>query len=174
MNSSFWHNPNSEYDFEEYEEEQEEDQQHQEDQDCSKYNRDQGFKRLKKKKWTVQDQMFLVRLWRQHTCLWKHSSANYLNDSSRRVAYEAIHEKLVATTGLEVSVVDVIMMIHSLRRAYVSELKKMYEAPLEGKIYKSNHVWFDELDCFLLNYLHVDELESITLAVRLFIFFFFF
>lgn len=111
--------------------------------------------------WTENQILYLVRLYRQHPCLWMKADPSYLNYYARRLAYETIHGEVSA---LGVSVVEVMVVLRELRKNYVDELTKMVEAESIGSPYESQYTWFDELDDYLYANLHVDEIETIQVS----------
>jgi hypothetical protein len=112
----------------------------------------------KKTQWTQHKIYYLVLLYEHQTCLWKKDSPLYLNYNARRMAYQTIHDYVPV---LDVSVIEVIMKLREVRKAYVDELQKIVEAETVGLLYKSPYIWFDALNGFLCTYLHTDEIETI-------------
>ncbi|XP_008205163.1 uncharacterized protein LOC103315915 [Nasonia vitripennis] len=99
----------------------------------------------------------LVRLYKQQPCLWKKDDPAYLDYRERRLAYEAIR---YGVNRSNVGLIEVILKVRQVRRAYVEEWRKMVEAMSNRSRYEPELRWFDDL-FFLYDYLHVDEIESI-------------
>lgn len=91
-------------------------------------------------KFTNEDLLTLIRLYRQHECLWKISCSLYKRADLKDKAYQEIGEVL----AIEAEMVK--KKLKSLRGTYVLEKKKISQrTQAQSQAHKSTWYWFDEM-----------------------------
>ena len=112
--------------------------------------------------WSDKDIYKLVCLYRRQPCLWKRNDPFYLDGDRRRQAYEMIHRDMAmclhSSTAMNITFIEIMMMLRKIRRLYVCELKMVLESESTCCRYEPKAKWFYELHEFLWPYLDYDEI----------------
>lgn len=98
-------------------------------------------------KFTEEETLKFVQLYREHECLWNMSSPNYKNKTLRQNAIEAIIKE-IALPGFGVN--EVRNKIKNLRSTYNQEVLKIKKSAKSGSgkedVYVPSMKWFEILD----------------------------
>ena len=111
-------------------------------------------------KWTSDESMKFVQLYKNHTNLWNCLDPHYKNRNLRQNSLEVIRQEM----GLK-STSDVTKKIKSFRSTYHLEVMKIEKSRKSGSatddIYKPSIKWFDSMD-YIMKIITLKEKETIS------------